>query len=124
MIQNIIPFIIYIFSFLVIALLFAFVGGWYLSKWAENKRYRRILMSQRDMIASYNLIKKDAEKALKILSDKKFDEGRINEIEFLIKRIDNNLEKMNKYVVLGIKIIGKYDIINKLYKTKKEIIKK
>ena len=111
--------IVGIFSVLVIVLTTAFVGGWYLSKWAENKRYRRILMSQRDTITSYNVIKKDTEKVLKTLSSKNFNEGNVNEIEFFLKRIKDNLEKMNKYVVEGIKVIGKYDIINKIYKTKK-----
>jgi len=111
--------IIAIFSALVIILLSAFVGGWYFSKWMENKRYRRILMSQRDAITSYNVIKKDTEKALKALNSKDFSEGRINEMEFFLKRINDNLEKMKKYVVEGIKIIGKYDIMSKIYKTKK-----
>ena len=113
--------IIGIFSALVIILLFGFVGGWYFSKWEENKRYRRILMSQRDAIASYNVIKKDAERALKNLYSKDFSEGRVNEMEFFLKRINDNLEKMNKYVVAGIKIISKYDIMNKIYKTNKKI---
>ena len=111
--------IIAIFSALVIILLFGFVGGWYFSKWMESKRCRRIIMSQRDAITSYNVIKKDAERALKTLSSKDFSEGRVNEMEFFLKRINNNLEKMNKYVVEGIKIIGKYDIMSKIYKTKK-----
>lgn len=112
--------IVGIFSVLVIVLLVAFVSGWYLSKWAENKRYRRILMSQRDTIASYNVIKKDTKEALKSIAGKEFGEGKINEIKFFLERIDDNLEKMNKYVVDGIKVIGKYDIINKIYKTNKK----
>ncbi|KKQ23545.1 MAG: hypothetical protein US35_C0003G0003 [Parcubacteria group bacterium GW2011_GWA2_37_10] len=111
--------IVGIFSILVVILLVAFISGWYLSKWAENKRYRRILMSQRDTIAAYNVIKKDTKEALKSISGKEFGEGKINELEFFLRRIDDNLEKMNKYVVGGINVIGKYDIINKIYKTNK-----
>lgn len=112
--------IVGVFSFLVIVLTVAFVGGWYFSKWAEKKRFRRILMSQRDTVASYNIIKKDTEKALKALYGREFGDGKINEMEFLLRRIDDNLEKMNKYVVEGIKIIGKYDIINKIYNENKK----
>lgn len=98
-------FIVAIFSFLVIILLAGFVGGWYINKIAEIKRYRRILMCQRDIIASYNVLKKDVQRALKNLSGA--------ETEFLLKRINENLEKMNKYVLKGITIIGKYDIVKK-----------
>ena len=106
--------IIGIFSFLVIILLIGFVGGWYGSKLAEIKRYRRILISQRDIIASYNILKNDVDKALKNLSSEKIKEGKINETKFFLKRISENLEKMNKYVVKGVNIISKYDIINKI----------
>lgn len=110
--------IIGVFSILVVVLLSAFIFGWYVSKYMENKRYRRILMSQRDTVASYNVIKKDTEKALRIIHNKDFSEGRMTEIEFLLNRTNENLEKMNKYVVEGIKIIGKYDIMSKIYKNK------
>ena len=108
--------IIGVFSFLVIILLFAFVSGWYISRSAEIKRYRRILAAQNDIIASYNILKKDVNKAIKNLSDKKIEEGKINEAKFLLGRVGQNLEKMNKYVVKGISVIGEYDIISKLDK--------
>lgn len=107
-------FIVGIFSFLVIILLAGFVGGWYINKIAEIKRYRRILISQRDIIASYSVLKKDVDKALKNLSGGVTEEQNISEVEFLLKRISENLEKMNTYVVKGVNIIGKYDIIKKI----------
>ena len=106
--------IIGIFSFLVIILLVGFVAGWYASKLAEIKRYRRILISQRDIIASYNILKNDVVWALKNLSDDQIEERKISETRFFLKRISENLEKMNKYVVKGVNIISKYDIINKI----------
>jgi len=114
-------FIVAVFSFLVIILLIGFVGGWYVNKLAEIKRYRRILISERDIISSYNILKKDVDLASRHLEDRKVDEGKINEIQFLLKRLGDNLEKMNKYVVKGVKVIGNYDIITKLedmFKTK------
>jgi hypothetical protein len=106
--------IIGIFSFLVIFLLAGFVGGWYASKSAEIKRYRRILISQRDTVAAYNILKNDVEAALKSLIGGQASEVKINEMEFFLKRVRENLEKMNKYVVKGIEIISKYDIIDKI----------
>jgi hypothetical protein len=52
--------------------------------------------------------------ALKNFDGNNFSEGKINEIQFLLKRIRENLEKMNEYVTKGVKIIGKYDIITKI----------
>lgn len=106
--------IIGIFSFLVIILLIAFVSGWYASKLAEIKRYRRVLISQRDMAASYDVLKNDVSQALKNLTGEEMKEGKTNETIFFLRRISENLEKMNKYLVKGIKIISKYDIINKI----------
>ena len=114
--------IIQIFSVLLVFFLIIFTAGWFIRRSAQEKRYRRILMSQRDAVASYNVIKTDVEKGLKSLAEKRFDEASANEIEFLLKHINENLEKMNKYVVSGIKSIGKYDIvenINNKFKLKK-----
>ncbi len=117
--------IIEIFSVLIIFFLIIFVSGWYLSKFTEEKRFRRILMSQRDLAASYNVMKKDVSRAQKLLFDQKVDSAEANEMEFILSRLDQNLEKMNKYVVGGVKTIGKYDVLSKLNKklsfNKKEI---
>lgn len=107
-------FIVSIFSILVIILAAGFIAIWYINKSAEIKRYRRVLVSQRDVVSSYNILKNDVDKALKNLAGDKAEEWKISESEFLLKRISENLEKMNKYVLRGISIIGKYDIISKI----------
>lgn len=107
-------YVVGIFSFLVIVLLAGFVGGWYINKLAGFKRYRRILISQRDIAASYNLLKNDVDKALKNLAGDKPEDWKINETGFLLKRASDNLEKMKKYIAKGVNAIGKYDIINKI----------
>jgi hypothetical protein len=121
-VQGPFAFIIGIFSVLVIILLFSFVSILYINKAAEIKRYRRILACQRDIIASYNILKSDVDRAKKDLNDGKIGEQKINEMKFFLNRVSDNLEKMNKYVVQGVNVIGKYDIINKIndiFKTKK-----
>ena len=107
-------FIVAVFSFLVIILLIGFVGGWYINKLAEIKRYRRILISERDIASSYNILKSDVDLALKHLSGGELDEGKLNDIKFLLKRVSVNLEKMNTYIVKGVTIISDYDVITKL----------
>jgi len=107
-------FIVSVFSFLVVLLLAGFVGGWYINKLAEVKRYRRIIISQRDIISSYGVLKNDVNRALKTLGEEKEQDWKITEAEFLLKRINENLEKMDKYVVKGVNIISNYDIIRKI----------
>jgi len=106
--------IINIFSFLIIVLLFCFLAIWYTSRSAEIKRYRRILSSQRDIVSSYNILKKDVDEAIKKLNGNKIEEQKIHEVEFFLNRINENLEKINKYVIQGINVIGKYDIVSKI----------
>jgi hypothetical protein len=107
-------FLIGIFSVLVIILLSCFLCIWYASKSAEVKRYRRILSSQRDIISSYNILKKDIDEAIDNLKGDKKEDWKIYEVKFLLGRISGNLEKMNKYVVYGISVIGKYDVVSKI----------
>jgi hypothetical protein len=106
--------IVNIFSILVIFLVGLFLIIWYTSKSAEVKRYRRILSSQRDLVSSYNLLKNDIDVAIKDLSGNKIGVGRINDAKFFLERASKNIEKINKYVLQGIKVIGKYDIVSKL----------
>ena len=93
-----------------------FVGGWYVNQLAESKRNKRIVLAQRDIIASYSILKKDVEQALKALAGNQPAEGKVNEAKFLLDRINENLEKMNEYVIKWVKIINKYDINNILKK--------
>ena len=106
--------IIGILSFLVVILLFGFVIGWYASKLAGIRRYRRLLMSQRDIITYYNMLNGDVTTAIKNLSGIDIDNGKISETSFLLKQIGENLTKMKKYISEGIKMISKYDTINNL----------
>jgi len=112
--------IIYIFSVLVIILLAVFLAGWYLSKRSEIRRYRRILISERDIESLYKLMKNDVDLVLKKIKDKGFDDAFSSEIKFLLSRVGNNLENMQKYVSRGISVLRKYDIITKIDKIKEK----
>jgi len=101
-------------SMLIILLLAGFVSIWYASKLAEMKRYRRILASERDIESCYNTLKKDVDDALSKFDDGKVDSAERNEIKFFLRRMKENIEKINKYVLQGVSVIGKYDIISKI----------
>ena len=59
------------------------------------------------MASSFNVVKMDIEKALKSWDDGKIEEHEITQIEFFLKHINANLEKLQTYVISGIKDIGK-----------------
>ncbi|MFH1967942.1 MAG: hypothetical protein ABIJ84_00980 [bacterium] len=103
-------------SIIVAILTFAFTAGWYVSKWAEGKRYRRILLSERDVASSYSVIKNDVLRALKSISEVEPAFSKASEVKFLLERVVDNLEKMNKYVTQSVRKIGKYDIVKKIDK--------
>ncbi len=118
--------LIAVFSVLVIILLAGFLAIWYASKSAEVKRYRRILASQNDIVASYNVLKKDVDEAMHGLSAESEKDWRVHEVKYLLERISVNLEKVNKYVLQGVGVIGKYDIVSKvdnLFKFKNKNLK-
>ena len=73
----------------------------------NKKRERRILISQRDVISSFNVIKKDIDKALKSWDDGKVESHEITQIEFILKHINDSIDKLQKYIISGIKDIGK-----------------
>lgn len=111
--------IIAIFSILVVLLLASFLAIWYASKSSEIKRYKRILASQSDIIASYNILKKDLDRAMSNLDNNSDPEWRLGEIKFHLTNLKESLEKMNKYVTQGINVIGEYDVVSKIDKTVK-----
>jgi len=115
--------IVGLFSVLVIFLLGLCLIAWYYGKATEKKRYSRIIISQRDIISSYNIFKNYVFRGVQVISDAKPETWKISEIKFILDRMSENLEKMNIYVVKGIDNIGRYDFINKLYKKIKIKIK-
>lgn len=106
--------IIEVFSLLVVVLLLIFIVGWYFSKILDVKRYRRILVSQRDIKASYKIFRNDVERVLKIIEDSKVDASEMNAMKFYLNRVRENLEKMNSYVVKGVELIASYNVVSKI----------
>jgi len=92
--------------FLLIITIGGYVFGWYSNNLISSQRQRRILISQRDVSSSFNVIKKDIEKILEYWDDGKFEDFEITSIEYLLKHIAENIEKLQKYIISGIKDIG------------------
>lgn len=96
---------------LVFLLLFILVGayflGWRISRRDIKRRDQRILISQRDVAATRNVIKTDIDKAISAWRDGKVEEREVNEIEYLLKRVEGNLDKLEKYIIKGVKEINK-----------------
>ncbi len=95
---------------LIIILLIILIGGygvgWYTGKLVSKQRQRRIIISQRDVSASFNVIKRDVQEALKSWNDGKIESHELTQIEFLLKNINANIDKLQKYIISGIKDIG------------------
>jgi len=91
--------------FLLLIVIIGYTVGWYSRKMISGKRSRKILISQRDVASSFNILKKDIEKIIKSWDDGKVEEHEITEIEFNLRHISENLEKLQKYIISGIKDI-------------------
>lgn len=92
---------------IIIIIIIIFIAGWYSSHLVSAQRNRKILISQRDVSASFNIIRGNVSKAMKSWSDGKVDEREISEIEFLLKETNNSLDKLEEYIIKGIKDIGR-----------------
>ena len=95
---------------IIILLIISVIGyiiGWYSNKLINQQRERKILISERDVSSSFNVIKKDIDKTLKSWDDGKIESHELTEMEFLLKRVNGNIERLQKYIISGIKDIGR-----------------
>ena len=93
--------------FLVVILIGGLATGWYANVLINSQQERKILISQRDVSAGFNVIKKDVERAIKKWQDGKLEDYELTEIEFILKNINEKIEKLQKYIISGIKDIGR-----------------
>ena len=82
-----------------ILILAAGVGiGWYLSRLEKLQRERRTVIAQRDVITSFDTIKKDIEALSKKLEDNVVTSTELDEMKFILKKMSENADKMSKYI--------------------------
>lgn len=91
---------------LIIILLLGFVIGWFSYSAWRRQLNRRVIIAQRDIANLFEVIKKDLEKVLASYADKHLDQREISEIEFIVNRLKDNLEKAQSYVLENIKEIS------------------
>ena len=96
----------WLLTFIILLLLIGFVGGWLTVRLAKTQRSRKVVVAQRDIVTVFSIVKKDLDKILESYHDKKIDEREASEIEFLLKRININIEKMQQYLLENIKEIN------------------
>lgn len=90
---------------LIVILLGGFLSGWLFYHLWKAQLSRKAIVAQRDIVAMSENIKKDLDKALASYTDKQVNEQEAAEIEFLIKKVKDNLEKTQKYVTKNIEEI-------------------
>lgn len=97
--------LIFLVALLTIILIGSFFLGRYLFVRVEKQINRKTILSERDVVASYNVIKKDIERMSKIINNGKIKEGNINELRVRLKRVEDNIDELEKYIIKGIKEI-------------------
>ena len=95
---------------LIILLLLILVGvflvGWYFGRLISSQRQRKIIISQRDVSAAFNTLRADISKGIKMWSDKIIEDREVTELEFILKQTSENIDRLEKYILDGIKDIG------------------
>jgi len=92
---------------LIFVLLASFGMGWLSYHNWKGRIDRRLTIAQRDVVNVFENTKKDIDKLLKNYSEGDLNEGRLNEIEYTLKKIKENLEKSDPYIIDNIRKIGK-----------------
>lgn len=96
------------FSGLIGMLLAGIAVGWYLSILERRQRRRRIIIAQRDVQASCDLIQKDITDLLKKYEGGNIvDQRGLEEIKFILRRIAEKSKEIKPYVLQNIEEIDK-----------------
>ena len=83
---------------LLLLLIGGFLAGYFTQKLAKEQRGRKVVIAQRDISVIFNLLRKDIDKMLDDYSDETISEAEAKEVEFYLKRMRENLDKMKRYM--------------------------
>jgi len=75
-----------------------FLAGYFTQKLAKEQRGRKVVIAQRDISVIFNLLRKDIDKMLDDYSDETISEAEAKEIEFYLRRMKENMDKMKRYM--------------------------
>src|SRR3989338_4398375 len=95
------------FTGLIIVLLGGFVLGWIFYRTWRVQLGRKAVVAQRDVVTAFDVIGKDIDTMLSSYADKRLNKREAAEVEFLLRKIKENSQKMQKYVVENIEEIPK-----------------
>ncbi len=83
---------------LLLLLVGGFFAGYFTQKMAKEQRGRKVVIAQRDISVIFNLLRKDIDKMLSDYNDEVISEAEAKEIEFYLRRMRENLDKMKRYM--------------------------
>jgi hypothetical protein len=92
----------HVITLLLIIVIGGYIIGWYSNRLMSKQRERKILVSSRDVSASFNVIRTDVEDAISAAGKEK----KNSEMVTILNRMNENIDKMEKYVITGIKEIN------------------
>ncbi|MBI5728816.1 MAG: hypothetical protein HY983_01030 [Candidatus Magasanikbacteria bacterium] len=91
---------------LVIAMIGAFAAGSFFYRARQKQTTRKVVIAERDVMNLFTLVEKDVDKMLAYYSDNNIDEREAMEMLTILKKIKDNLQKTQKYILENIKEIG------------------
>lgn len=94
------------FIYLIFILLVSFGGGYFTYYHWRGKLGRRVTIAQRDVLNIFNNTEKDIDKLLDTCKEGSFDEFKLAEAGYTLKKIKENLEKSRHYVIDNIREIN------------------
>ncbi len=95
----------FFFVAIIVLIMLGVASGWYVGRLEKKKRQMRIVIAQRDVITSFNIITKEIDNLLGKYADDKIDEREAEEMKFALKRLKAAADKIKDYVASNIEEI-------------------
>jgi hypothetical protein len=94
------------FAIMITIILFLFGAWWYTYRKWEEQLERRIIIAERDIGDTFNIISEDAEKIINLAKENHMSAKSLTEIGFIAKKIKDKTEKVKKYIIDNIREIS------------------
>lgn len=91
---------------LILIIVAAFLIGWFSYSMWKKQVGRKIVIAQRDALNVFAMMEKDIEKLLKNYVDGVIDNREASEMEYLLKKMKENIAKTKKYIIENINQIN------------------
>lgn len=95
----------FFFTSIILAIIVGGMLGWYAGRKQREQRLRRLIIAQRDVQTSFDLIQKDVGNLLMKMSGGDITNQVQHEMKIILTRISDSIKKNKKYVVENIKEI-------------------